>query len=226
MQPHIFISTPSHDGRVHLGFHISMLKLFDAKPCKVTVSHPKGGGISVARNHSAYEFLQSSCTHLFCMDGDLRFEPGMVQRILGHDLPVCGGIYFHKNLRNPPLISGNAMPGREPDTKTGLLECASLGTGFLCIKREVVKRVWEALPHEHHKGKGEYAGKVLCNMFGMGVVTDPAMGIPEPEHITEDFMFCLHARRLGYKIWADTGFYLPHIGDVDYPVNLSREVAA
>ena len=220
--PRVFVSTPSHDGRVLLPYHVSAMNLASSGVANFVFSYAKGGGISVARNHAAHEFLNTKSEYLLTIDGDLRFGPEHLARLLSHNKDVVGAVYGHK-YPGPLKLSGNALPGAAVDETTGLLEVRALGTGFLLVKREVMEAISDKLFYsERYRGRGEYEGQILTNIYGMGVCDRDKGGIGE--HVTEDFMFARHARSCGYKVYCDTRFYLPHIGDIEYPTIKPEEV--
>lgn len=215
MKPKLFISTPCHDGRVLLPYHVSVLKIALCGRFTVTVNHAKGGGISVARNNGLHDFLKTECDYLLHYDSDIKSGPEYVERLMSHNVDIVGACYGWKT-PGPLKLSGKPLAGAEIDEKNGgLLEVAAIGTGFLLAKRKAVQAIHASLTNERYKGRQQYEGQVMTNVYGMGVMDRDDKGIGE--YITEDFMFARHARACGYKVYCDTRFYLPHIGDIEYP---------
>lgn len=224
MKPKLFISTPCHDGRVLLPYHVSILNIALSGLFRVTANHSKGGGISVARNNGLHDFLKTDCEWLLHHDGDIKSGPEYVERLMSHDVDIVGAMYSWK-VPGPMKLSGSPLAGAEIDEERGgLLEVAAIGTGFLLVKRKAAETIHASLKNERYHGRQQYRGQVMTNVYGMGVMERDRNGIGE--YITEDFMFARHARNCGYKVYCDTRFYLPHIGDIEYPTEKPEEVAA
>jgi len=94
-----------------------------------------------ARNSIVASFLESDCTDLVFIDADVSFTPDQLVRLCTHEnVDVVGGIY-------PKRATGHRdMPVRmlpdvlTPDSK-GLLEVEGLPTGFMRIRRTVLKHL-------------------------------------------------------------------------------------
>jgi GT2 family glycosyltransferase len=162
------------------------------KPGKVYLSETHGIIIDQARNAITREALaRTDVTHLLFVDADMVFPPYALNRLLSHDLPVVGGLYFN---RRPPFHPQLRRANHDdwvdelgllgvvydyPDD--ALVEVDATGCGFLLIQREVLDAM-EACWFDKLPG------------------------------LSEDYSFCARARARGVKIAVDTGLKLGHIG--------------
>jgi hypothetical protein len=215
--PWIFIGTPAHDNRWHSKFGTSLITLFDAvltlpkeQRFGITTSTVAGGGVAKARNNIAWEFLtKTKASHLIFVDSDIGFLPGDIMRLINHDLPIVGGLYTHK--RADLQWSARAIPGEELDPETGFQRVAAIGTGFLCVKREVFEKMIEQYPEIAYVEDWEDGrGNTRHDFFSVGVVKDPELNIEQPTYLTEDWYFCYRCRKMGYDVMADTGLLVSH----------------
>ena len=186
------------------------MRLIGSNRFSVTLNKVAGGGIHKARNNLAHEFLtNTNCERMLMVDSDMSFEPEQVARLWAHDADVIGGPYCHK--KDELSWSARAIEGITPDPVTKLQELSAVGTGFLMIKRGVFQKMIEAYPEQAYiEDWNEGTGMTKWDFFQEGVVTDDKFGYPKPTYVTEDFYFCLKARRLGFKVLVDTTFYLKH----------------
>lgn len=136
-------------------------------------------------------------THLLWIDADMTFPPEALKRLIDHDLPFVGGLCFNRRPPYQPILCRYHPASRElgaqrygfcyhypPDA---LFEVDATGGAFILVKRGVFETI----------AKNE--GKVWW---------EPTEGL------SEDFSFCLRAKRAGYKIFVDTGLKIGHIAKI------------
>ena len=85
--------------------------------CKVSRAGALGLEIGVARNAIVQEVLamESKPTHLFFLDDDvIPATPWVVIKLYQHDLPIVGGVYFHKGDYGEPLVFNEPGYGTVP----------------------------------------------------------------------------------------------------------------
>lgn len=214
-RPHVYIATPSHDHKFHAGYVFSLLKLANHVRAKnlfgFTVGKVGGAGVARARNNMAQEFLADPAfTHYFCVDADITFEPEWFVRCVAQDLPIVAGLYALKQ-RELAWCLNTLHPAPPPDDERGVQEVYTAGTGFLCIKREVFEAMIRAHPEiAYSDDLGEARGRTRWDFFSMGVV--------HGRYLSEDWYFCVRARRLGFPTYIDTTFHLAHEGLISYPL--------
>jgi hypothetical protein len=216
-KPHIFISTPAHDGQHSILHFNCVLALVGCGWFKVTRSAVKGGGIAKARNDSIPDFLRSGADYYFSLDGDIIFDPHAVKRLIDHDRDIACGLYCHKK-EGPIVWSANSLPEMEVDGD--LQSMANTGMGFVLIKRAVIEHMIKAYPERRFVENGEEKHE----LFPMGIVCD-GKEYKEPTYVTEDFYFFYLARKLGYKVWADTRCVVRHEGSVLFPLEADMKAA-
>lgn len=127
-----------------------------------------------------------------------------------------------------------------------IIEVEGLGFAFTLIKREVILKSVEKLengalswfdlekePRRNFYEEVEVARKeilikewpvnfeieqMLMSVFddALNLGLNATVGSPS---LGEDFSFCVRIRKLGFKCWLDTRFYIDHIGDMAYNLN-------
>jgi hypothetical protein len=168
--------------------------------------------VGKARNELAMDFLASDCDTFLQIDDDILFTPENVDRITSHDLPIVGGAYFKKQLTKAVVAERLEGAPRDADER-GLLQAKYLGTGFLCVKREVFEQMVA-----RHQDKGwfwyedEETGQLRYDFFTHGV--HPQLH----RWLGEDWYFCQRANDLGYVLYLDTKCIVGHIGQMVFPL--------
>jgi hypothetical protein len=165
--------------------------------------------IDAARNLMATEALGEGFEELMWIDSDIAFEPGSVDQLRSHGLPLVCGLYPKKVEKQ---FASHFLPGQTSITfgqGGGLLEILYAAAGFLLVRCEVFHdiQVQQALPVCN-----EHLGQRIIPYFLPMYVADQA----GHRYLSEDFSFCERARRSGYRIVADTTIRLQHIGIYGY----------
>lgn len=167
-----------------------------------------------ARNALAARFLASSASHLLFADSDIGFGADAVLRLLGHGRPLIGGLYRAKTTDRQewvvqfPADSDNRLLPARRDSRTGAVEVAALGTGFLLLHRAVLERLAAAHPETLHRTEDGPAHA----FFESGIEPGAAPG--EGRYLSEDYLFCARWRALGGEAWCDPAIILEHHGQV------------
>jgi hypothetical protein len=189
--------------------------------------------ITRARNYLVDEFLnRSDCTHMLFIDSDINFNPQDVVALLALDKDISGGPYPKKAIKwksvktaimkNPNLepqmlerVVGdyvfNPVKGTAQFNITEPLEVLEIGTGFMMIKREVFKKYEEAYPEYRYKpdhvGQAHFDGTRYIHAF-----FDTIIDKDSERYLSEDYMFCQWARKIGIQIWLCPWMKTEHIG--------------
>ncbi len=95
-RPLVYVGASAYEWKAECHFFDSMVNAMSL--CHAQIIKDWGVGdaaIGRKRNFQAHRFLtQTRAEFLFFIDSDIVFEPVHFDRIVAHNLPVCGGIYF------------------------------------------------------------------------------------------------------------------------------------
>ena len=162
---------------------------------QMMITYPSNKPISHNRNTLCKRFLETDADYLLMFDSDC--IPENVERILDmadYDKDIIGSVCFGFTKK---MIVPFVMKQREDykydvsdvGLNNGVVECDAIGSGVMMVAR----RVLEEIPHPF---RNDY----------------------DPEGIKTrglDFNFCRRAKKLGYKVWADTDNLTSHWATVD-----------
>lgn len=213
----LFIGIPSYTG-ITMQFAASMLTLARKKDLDLSL-HMGVCYIGKGRNELALDFLNSDCDKFLQIDNDILFNVADVERISSHDLPIVGGCYYKKEANRVVVAEALDMGSRTADPESGLLHVKYMGTGFLCVKREVfvnMRAKWR--DEDWFWYRDETTEQIRFDFFPHGV----HRGLHR--WLGEDWFFCERANELGYKVYADTKCTLRHIGSAIYPLEDSAKL--
>lgn len=154
-----------------------------------------------ARNQGVMIALQNGFKNVFFLDSDVIPPHDCILRLLQHNLPIVSALYCR---RSPPhgipvmIKDGKWVTDYVPGS---LVEVDYVGAGALLVHRSV----FEKMPPQE-PGRPWFNWKV-----------DKQGILPPGECLSEDFTFCLAARRqLGIKTIVDTSIRCKHIGYSEY----------
>ncbi|NBQ67386.1 MAG: hypothetical protein EBU46_00570 [Nitrosomonadaceae bacterium] len=156
--------------------------------------------IDQGRNVMAQTALDKGYKELMWIDSDVVFKVSDVMRLRQLDLPMSCGIYGLKDGSGRPAadLDGRKIVG------TQLSEIRAVGAGFLHTRREVYEKIAVELKLQRCTGRH-------TNYYPYFL---PA--IKDGFYLGEDFAFCHRAREVGYKLIADTGIKLKHLGKMAF----------
>ena len=157
-------------------------------------------------------FLTTAATHLLFVDADIGFAPDAVFRLLGAGRDVIGGAY-PKKAQTPgtPLAwEAEPLPGAELATH-GVVEVASVGTGFLLVSRAAAQQMSDGYPKLRAK-LGDLSGAVAPEAT---MVFDNLIEPETGRYLADHQAFCRRWRGLGGQVWADFDLGLTHLGEVE-----------
>jgi hypothetical protein len=203
--PSVILGVPILRGQLEPEFFHSLLaarKHLYKHKIPHNVSTTECSVISASRNEITMRLLnQTNADFLMWIDSDIQFPEYGITRLVERDLPVVGGVYYHKTAKADPTVykyndDGLYTPMFDFPT-SGLFECDGIGTGFLCIRRDVLEKFTPEVCAE------------IGTPFGLGKG-------PTGREEGEDLSFCRRVRSLGYKVMADPTVPLYHIGKIAY----------
>ncbi|MGD0744148.1 MAG: hypothetical protein ABSA45_03240 [Verrucomicrobiota bacterium] len=193
-----------------ISFVLSAIELAKRPPCPVFFGWSLDPSVERARNILTASFLESPCTHILFCDTDIGFLPEHVDRITSHDVGVVGGLYPLKKWGPQPEWCSIALQQKQPVRPDGLMRVAYIGTGFLCIRRDVFQKIIAAIGDQLAYTP---ANKAEGNEFAFW-----RQGVRAGRFLTEDWMFCQTWIDLGGEVFADTRVMLSHAGRAEWPL--------
>lgn len=181
--------------------------------------------VSRARNAAVAHFMEDpDSTHLLFIDSDIIFEPEDVFKLLDADKPVIAGIYPKKyitwdRLKNNPDAERVDFPvgGEIKMTEDNFIELDYLPTGFLMIKKWVIKSLMSEHPELKYNNDidGYGTNNYFYDLFKVGINN---RGIYE----SEDWGFCSLWKESGGKVLIHPEVNLKHVGWHEYSGNLLK----
>jgi len=223
----LYIAIPCYDGRIHVGTFMSALQaVMDLSSVGINCNLETYVGdslIASTRNVLIGKFRNTDCTDLLCLDSDIAFEPGTVQRLMSHPVDFVAGLYRFKNddenypMQCLPDPEGKGLWSYDPVTgevsDEGLIEVAGVPFGFVRMRRAVIERMFEAYKGREYEPK-DVPGLKTCCLFDIPFENGQMVG--------EDYSFCHKWRAIGGKIWIDPHIRLDHCGTKIYKGNLAQ----
>jgi len=171
-----------------------------------------------ARNILFRNFLQSECTDLFFLDADLGWQPNNVIRLLKLPGDIVAGVYPHKS--DTETYPFHAFEGESRANEFGLFEMPKVATGFMRIRREVIAALYEREKTKERlmwlDGDSAQLNKLpVARICERGFVRELGLEHLSRTHASQsgDYVLCLKARSLGYRVWADPDMRFNHSGD-------------
>ena len=234
--PKIFIATPCYVGQVHVKYMESMLGLQTA-----LIKHgigfdfytiPFDSLIPRARNASVTRFLRSEkATHLFFIDADIQFNPESVLKMLKEDKDVIAGCYpkkaldfeaiknnYTKTTSQLELIQSsvkyafNFKHQKKHKMIRGVVEVLDAPTGFMMIKKSVIRKMIENYPNTEYKNDvAAYQVNKDDRFFDLF-----QSQVFDKRYLSEDYGFCRLWQNMNGTIYADLTVKLNHIGQFHF----------
>lgn len=193
--------------------------------------------IQRARNTLATNFLQQTdFTHLMFIDGDIKFNPSDILRMMQSDKEIICGVYPAKFI-NWSRISNAVKNNIEPnqlqfhtggfvvnfkDYEYGAksiknpeepIEIWNGGTGFMLIQRNVLEKLSTVVENYLNDNSEETIGQVIYNFFPVFIDQK------SKRLLSEDYAFCKVARENDIKIWMAPWVKLSHMGTYEFNGN-------
>lgn len=164
----------------------------------------EGYTIAENRNYIAVQALNNKSEYLLSIDDDMTFPPDTLDKLLANQKEICGTAYHSRGNANRMKCIGGIMSIAEISEKKYInletntdpkykdtFECYATGTGIILIKCEIFYKI----PRPWFEFEWHPTGQ--CKEG-------------------EDWVFCLKAKKQGYKIWADPKIKVGHLGQIIY----------
>lgn len=209
----VLIGTPSHDGKVDVWFANSLVNTVRLSYEKNVIVAPiymaYDSLVQRARNDLVKLAIEQDFDDLIFIDSDQEWDPAWIFTLLDHDADVVGGTVVKKS--DEVAFNVKALPDGLNEVN-GLMEVECVGTGFMRISREALKKVWDVSPEYKNEGR-------TCRMvFDIQII--------DGDLVSEDNVFCRKWRDLGGKVYIDPAMTCNHIGVKKYTGNFQEYLKA
>jgi hypothetical protein len=187
-------------------------------------------------------------THLFFIDADIEFNPEDLLRMVAYDKPITVGAYPKKAINWDSIINAsrrdetetadsieghssnyvvnfdwltNEKGERTPQVQIvdNLVKLKDAGTGFMCIKKEVIQKLFDAHPEMKYVNDINVDMKFEPYMYSLfDTMIDPETR----RYLSEDYTFCRLWQNLGGEVWLDPRTALNHVGHYTFRGNIRK----
>jgi hypothetical protein len=188
-------------------------------------------------------------THLFFIDADIEFNPEDLLRQVAYDKPIVVGAYPKKAINwdsiinaarnsdldeNAQTIEGHSSNyvvnfdfvkdengNRTPQVQIvdNLVKLKDAGTGFMCIKKEVIQQMMDAHPDLKYVNDINVDSKFEPYMYALfDTMIDPE----SRRYLSEDYMFCRLWQQMGGDVYLDPRTALNHVGHYTFRGNIRK----
>jgi len=185
--------------------------------------------VTSARNDLVNVFLESSATHLLCIDTDISFNPKDIEKILQEDVDVICGCYpikgidwnrirhgINNNASNDYLEFANRYvfsveDNENPNISIGSKELKKtkyVGTGFMLIKREVFSKIKNYVSY--------YIGDKKNNLNKQIINFSKLEFVKKQEFYFLKLIFCQQWKKHGGEIFLAQYAFAQHHGNYTF----------
>lgn len=239
----VFVSTPCYGGLCLEKYMTSMIKLqlllikngiqllYDTTENESLVHR--------ARNVSVGRFMQKTNADIFMfIDADVDFDPEAVLRLIksNHDISVAcypkkvvmweqaANAVKKGDNRDMSMLSSSLVVNfgaQRIAVNDGFIQILDGPTGFMCIKRNVFKKLEEEFPElwckNDHQNR-DFEDYHAC----FDCMIDPK----NKRYLSEDYAFCRRWQQVGGKIYADINTTLGHVGNLPFSGCMNERLKA
>jgi hypothetical protein len=187
-------------------------------------------------------------THLFFIDADIEFDPNDLLRMVAYDKPITVGAYPKKAInwgsiieasRNnldetPETIEGHSSnyvvnfdfvkdeegnPIPKIQINDNLIKLKDAGTGFMCIKKEVIQQMFDKHPELKYANDINVDQKFEKHMYALfDCIIDPE----SRRYLSEDYTFCRRWQDMDGEVYLDPRTALNHVGHYTFRGNIRK----
>jgi hypothetical protein len=205
--------------------------------------------ITRGRNTLVSFFMEHpEATHLFFIDADIEFDPNDLLRMVAYDKPITVGAYPKKAINWGSIIEASRKNVEEtPETIEGhssnyvvnfdfvkddegnpipqiqitdnLIKLKDAGTGFMCIKKEVIAQMFEKHTELKYANDINVDEKFEKHMYALfDCIIDPE----SRRYLSEDYTFCRRWQNMGGEVYLDPRTALNHVGHYTFRGNIRK----
>jgi len=155
----------------------------------------KGKPIAEARNEIVQYALDNNVTYIYWLDDDVIAPPDAFLKLWRHQKDIINGVYWSKSNPPMPLLFRGHLSMPYLNWHMGdLIEIDAAGNGLTLVRTEVYRKIEKELGAPWYSTEyGSFPGVKIS-----------------PLNNTEDLYFYYKARKVGYKVWADTSVQAMH----------------
>tara|TARA_Y100000768_G_scaffold144159_3_gene107555 strand:- start:12003 stop:12974 length:972 start_codon:yes stop_codon:yes gene_type:complete len=188
-------------------------------------------------------------THLFFIDADIEFQPEDILRMVAYDKPIVVGAYPKKAINWDSILGAARAEGLEETAETieghssnyvvnfdflkdekgnntpqvqiedNLVKLKDAGTGFMCIQRDVIQKMFDKHPEFKYVNDINVDNKFEPYMYALfDTVIDP----DSRRYLSEDYMFCRTWQNMGGTVYLDPRTALNHVGHYTFRGNIRK----
>jgi hypothetical protein len=205
--------------------------------------------ITRGRNTLVSFFMENKeATNLFFIDADIEFNPEDLLRMVAYDKPIIVGAYPKKAINWESIVNASRNnPEETPDTIEGhssnyvvnfdflkgpdgkprpqvqivdnLIRLKDAGTGFMCIKKEVIQQMFDRYPDKKYSNDINVDSKFEPFMYALfDTMIDPE----SRRYLSEDYTFCRLWQQMGGEVYLDPRTSLNHVGHYTFRGNIRK----
>ena len=205
--------------------------------------------ITRGRNTLVSFFMEHpEATHLFFIDADIEFDPNDLLRMVAYDRPITVGAYPKKAINWESIIeaarrneeethhtieghSSNYVvnfdflkdeegnPLNQIQIRDNLIKLKDAGTGFMCIQRQVIEKMFEEYPDLKYANDINVDEKFEKHMYALfDTMIDPE----SRRYLSEDYTFCRLWQQMGGEVFLDPRTGLNHVGHYTFRGNIRK----
>lgn len=228
----VLIGTPMYGGQCYGAYTqalLSLQKLFISKGHTLELMYTSNESLIVqARNEIVHVFMRDNFDYLLFIDGDHRFDPPGILKMLEEDDDVICGICPRKLINWKTVAEASRMGATNLEFFTGKFAVEPLentffkidekfeikrgGTGIMLIKRQVFDKM-RPNQKEYRSNYGSHSTVEYFKTY-----------VKDGELISEDYGFCEEWRSLGGKIYAAPWVEATHVGVYEFKGTLKAVV--
>jgi hypothetical protein len=195
--------------------------------------------ITRARNYCCDEFMRSDAQHLMFIDSDIGFNPQDVIALMALQVlelekyDIIGGPYPKKCISWEKIKHAvdkgvadqdasvlekfvgdyvfNPKGGQQSIAISEPCEVLEIGTGFMMISKEAMKKFTDSYPQYYYKPdhvRTEHFDGTREIMMYFQAEVDPV----SKRYLSEDYWFCQKAQEIGLKTWFCPWMKMQHVG--------------
>jgi len=205
--------------------------------------------ITRGRNTLVSFFMEHpEATHLFFIDADIEFDPNDLLRMVAYDRAITVGAYPKKAINWNSIIDAsrrneeetaetieghssnyvvnfdflkddNGKPLPQIQIRDNLVKLKDAGTGFMCIKKEVIQQMFDAHPELKYANDINVDKKFEKHMYALfDTMIDPE----SRRYLSEDYTFCRLWQNMGGEVFLDPRTALNHVGHYTFRGNIRK----